>query len=63
VKSQNMVKSIWSDMKSENGSTNKSVPKVHFDGNDTPLKQTTKNPSMTKKRRKNSPMMMNDYLF
>ncbi|KAH3727002.1 hypothetical protein DPMN_052926 [Dreissena polymorpha] len=70
-----MVEFIWSDINIKHCSEKKIVPKIQSDGDETSLKQTTKIHSMTKKRRKNSPMMitkkrrknnplmMNDYLF
>ncbi|KAH3747376.1 hypothetical protein DPMN_181801 [Dreissena polymorpha] len=56
-----MVESIWSDINVKHCSEKKIVPKIQSDGNETSLKQPTKIQSMTKKRRENSPMMMNDY--
>ncbi|KAH3707163.1 hypothetical protein DPMN_066560 [Dreissena polymorpha] len=58
-----MVEFIWSDINAENCSEKKSVPTVQFDGVETSFKQTTMSHTMTKKRRKNSPMMMNDFLL
>jgi hypothetical protein len=58
-----MVESIWSDINVKHCSEKKIVPKIQSDWDEISLKQTTKDHSMTKKRRKNSPMMMNDYLF
>ncbi|KAH3700416.1 hypothetical protein DPMN_075392 [Dreissena polymorpha] len=70
-----MVEFIWSNINVENCSEKKSEPKIQSDCDETSLKQTTKIHSMTKKRMKNSPMMitkkrmknnpmmMNDYLF
>ncbi|KAH3814785.1 hypothetical protein DPMN_143296 [Dreissena polymorpha] len=55
-----MLESIWSDISADNCSEKKSVPNVQSDGDETSLKQTTMSHSMTKKRRKNSPIMMND---
>ncbi|KAH3853981.1 hypothetical protein DPMN_096519 [Dreissena polymorpha] len=59
-----MVESIiWSDINVKHCLKKRIVPKIQSDGDETSLKQTTKIHSMTKKRRKNSLLMMNDYLF
>ncbi|KAH3854799.1 hypothetical protein DPMN_097348 [Dreissena polymorpha] len=58
-----MVESLWSDIYVKHCSEKKIVPKIQSDGDETSLKQTMKIHLMTKKRRKNSLLMMNDYLF
>ncbi|KAH3689958.1 hypothetical protein DPMN_191342 [Dreissena polymorpha] len=58
-----MVESIWSDIYVKHCSEVKILPKIQSNGDETSLKQTKKIHLMTKKRTKNNPLMMNNYLF